>query len=95
MNHTLDYFSYQSAMYDLYQVNCVPKYEEVTGVATNFLNHVLPGNDPVSVLDLGCGTGNTTQKLREVAPCRGHHLPGRVCTDAGRGSGQACCCWGV
>ncbi len=68
MNHTLDYFSYQSSMYDVYQVNCVPKYEEVTAVAVNFINHVLTGNDPVSVLDLGCGTGNTSRKLREVLP---------------------------
>jgi tRNA (cmo5U34)-methyltransferase len=68
MNHTLDYFSFQSAMYDLYQASCVPKYGEVTAVATNFLAHVLPENAPVAVLDLGCGTGNTTQKLREILP---------------------------
>jgi tRNA (cmo5U34)-methyltransferase len=68
MKHTLDFFSYQSSVYDEYQVNCVPKYPELTSVATHFLSHVFFGHDPVSVLDLGCGTGNTTRSLRQLLP---------------------------
>lgn len=68
MQHTLDFFSYQSTVYDEYQLSCVPKYPELTSVATHFLSHVLPAQDPLSILDLGCGTGNTTRSLRRVLP---------------------------
>ena len=68
MKHTLDFFSYQSTVYDAYQVSCVPKYPELTEVATHFLAHVFPAHRPLSIVDLGCGTGNTTRSLRRVLP---------------------------
>jgi tRNA (cmo5U34)-methyltransferase len=68
MKHTLDFFSFQSAVYDEYQTNCVPHYPELARAATLFLKHVFPENNPVSVLDLGCGTGNTARSIREAFP---------------------------
>jgi tRNA (cmo5U34)-methyltransferase len=68
MKHTLDFFSFQSAVYDEYQTNCVPKYPELIEVATHFLTHVFPGHDPFLVLDLGCGTGNTARSIHEALP---------------------------
>lgn len=68
MKQTLDFFSYQSSVYDAYQVNCIPKYPELTRVATNFLKQVMSENDTVSVLDLGCGTGNTAKHVCEAFP---------------------------
>lgn len=68
MKHTLDFFSYQSSVYDAYQKSCVPKYPELTTVATGFLAHVLAEKGSISVMDLGCGTGNTTRSIRQVLP---------------------------
>jgi tRNA (cmo5U34)-methyltransferase len=60
MNSTLHNFSFQANVYDSYQKSCIPKYEEMNSIAAGFVGHVLGGIHTPRILDLGCGTGNTS-----------------------------------
>jgi tRNA (cmo5U34)-methyltransferase len=66
MNITLEFFDYQAAIYDAYQGRCVPKYEEMISVATDFLAHMYGQSQSIAILDVGCGTGNTTKALSKL-----------------------------
>lgn len=66
MKQTIGYFGFQAAVYDAYQSSCVPKYAEMVSVATEFLHRVFHQHRNIAVLDLGCGTGNTTIKLMKL-----------------------------
>lgn len=68
MNETLDYFDFQSDFFDVYQKSCVPRYGEMVEECASFLARVLPGDSAVRILDLGCGTGNTAQRIAEIFP---------------------------
>ena len=68
MSVTLEFFDYQAAVYDVFQGRCVPKYEEMILVATDFLAHMYGQSQGVTVLDVGCGTGNTTKALSKLFP---------------------------
>jgi tRNA (cmo5U34)-methyltransferase len=93
VNVTLDYFDYQSDFYDVYQVHCVPRYHEMTAMATGFLREALtagtsrpqqsepnwlesPWPESIAasprILDLGCGTGNTSLTMSRLFP--GAHI---------------------
>lgn len=71
MSVTLEYFDYQASVYDAYQGCCVPKYEEMIAVATEFLIHMFPQSQSIRILDIGCGTGNTTRALSQFFPKAG------------------------
>lgn len=68
MNSSLEFFNFQAGIYDLYQRGCVPRYDEMTRVSTTFLAHFLAGQHGVRILDLGCGTGNSTEALLKLLP---------------------------
>ncbi|MBI4964701.1 MAG: class I SAM-dependent methyltransferase [Desulfomonile tiedjei] len=68
MDSTLEYFDYQAPLYDVYQSRCVPKYEEMVTVATEFLTYAHAQSPAVKILDVGCGTGNTTRALAKLFP---------------------------
>jgi tRNA (cmo5U34)-methyltransferase len=68
MNMTLEFFDYQAPLYDAYQRACVPKYEEVVRVSTGVVSHVLSGQGNPRILDIGCGTGNTSAELLKLIP---------------------------
>ena len=68
MDQTLEFFDFQAPLYDAYQENCIPKYNEMLSVSLGFLRHVFAGQDRLSLLDLGCGTGNTALTLRDGFP---------------------------
>jgi len=68
MNDTLEFFDFQAPVYDTFQQNCIPKYSEALDVAAEFLAHVLPADQSLDFLDLGCGTGNTSRRVRHSFP---------------------------
>jgi tRNA (cmo5U34)-methyltransferase len=68
MNPTLEYFSFQAAMYDTYQFSCVPKYEEMISVSTAVLRHFHSRDGSPRLLDAGCGTGNTSSAILRSFP---------------------------
>lgn len=68
MNLTLEFFDYQAPLYDAYQRACVPKYEEVVRVSTGAVSHFLSGQGSPRILDIGCGTGNTSAELLTLIP---------------------------
>lgn len=68
MNSTTEYFDFQAPLYDLYQRGCVPKYDEMIRISTEFLAHFLAGQHGVRILDMGCGTGNSTEALLKLLP---------------------------
>lgn len=67
-NLTLDFFDWQAQIYDTYQTNCLPKYDEMNSVPIRYLARILAGAPDLSILDIGCGTGNTTIQLAQVFP---------------------------
>lgn len=67
-NTTLDFFDFQSSFYDKYQSACVPRYGEMSAVCMRFLAKALKGSRAPSVLDLGCGTGNTIARILRTFP---------------------------
>ncbi len=68
MKTTPEFFHFQAPLYDAYQRSCVPKYEEMIRTAARFLERVLPGTNHPRIIDLGCGTGNTTAELFRILP---------------------------
>ncbi len=68
MNPTLEYFSFQAAMYDTYQYSCVPKYEEMISVSTTVLEYFHSRQGSPRLLDAGCGTGNTSAAILRSFP---------------------------
>jgi tRNA (cmo5U34)-methyltransferase len=71
MSVTLEYFDYQASVYDAYQGCCVPKYDEMITEATEFLTHMFSQSQGIRILDVGCGTGNTTRALSKLFPKAG------------------------
>ncbi|MBI5570238.1 MAG: class I SAM-dependent methyltransferase [Desulfomonile tiedjei] len=71
MNPTLDFFDFQADIYDRYQSPCVPRYGDMIGISTDFIARMVSHRDAPAILDLGCGTGNTTLKLKQTLS-RGH-----------------------
>ena len=65
MNATLEFFDFQSDIYDRYQGLCVPKYGDMIGISTDFVARMVAHEDNPAILDLGCGTGNTILKLKQ------------------------------
>lgn len=68
MNMTLEFFDYQAPLYDAYQRACVPKYEETVRVSTGAVSYFLSGRETPRILDIGCGTGNTSAELLKLIP---------------------------
>lgn len=68
MNSTTEFFNFQAPMYDQYQRSCVPRYDDMTRISTAFLAHFLATHHEVKILDVGCGTGNTTDALLKLLP---------------------------
>jgi tRNA (cmo5U34)-methyltransferase len=68
MNDTLEFFDFQAPVYDTFQQNCIPKYLEMLNVSAEFLAHAVPGGRDPDFLDLGCGTGNTTRRIKQSFP---------------------------
>ncbi|MCA1961641.1 MAG: class I SAM-dependent methyltransferase [Desulfomonile sp.] len=68
MKDTVEFFDFQAPVYDLYQQSCIPKYPEMLSIVAGFTAHVCEGRDTVSILDLGCGTGNTTLTIARLLP---------------------------
>ena len=73
VNTTIEFFDFQAELYDRYQRTCIPQYEEMLRVAAAVLASSLSGASAPRILDVGCGTGNTTAELAK-------HLPGAVFT---------------
>jgi len=68
MNSTIEFFDGHATLYDVYQQSCVPRYREVLSVATGWLDRLLEERHRARILDLGCGTGNTTAMLLRLFP---------------------------
>ncbi len=68
MNVTLEFFDFQSLIYDTYQTRCVPKYRDMISTAVDWLRFLDPGREQVRILDLGCGTGNTCLAVLDAFP---------------------------
>ncbi len=67
-NSTLENFGFQAPLYDTYQTHCIPKYEEMNAIAAGFIAHVLGRTEAPRILDMGCGTGNTSLALTRRVP---------------------------
>ena len=68
MNSTLEYFDFQASVYNEYQRNCVPRYEDTLGLCARFVSRALREVNEPNILDLGCGAGNVTAALRALLP---------------------------
>ncbi|MDQ7783540.1 MAG: class I SAM-dependent methyltransferase [Desulfomonilaceae bacterium] len=68
MNSTIEFFGGQASLYDAYQRNCVPRYGEAVSVAAGWLDRLLIPKRGARIIDLGCGTGNTTEELVRLFP---------------------------
>ncbi len=66
MNPTLEFFDFQAPDYDAFQRTCVPRYEEMIRMAATFAARSLSATKSPRVLELGCGTGNTTLELAKM-----------------------------
>jgi len=68
VNSTIEFYSDHASIYDVYQQECVPRYHEMIGTSVRWLGRLLPRDRAVTILDLGCGTGNTSQSLAQTFP---------------------------
>ncbi len=68
MNSTIEFFDGHASVYDVYQHNCVPRYREVISVTTGWIARMLKDKERARILDLGCGTGNTSMELFRLLP---------------------------
>ena len=68
MKTTTEFFNFQAPLYDAYQRSCVPKYEEMIQIVARCLRRFLSSAEDLRVIDLGCGTGNTTAELAKLLP---------------------------
>lgn len=68
MSSTVFCFDFQASIYDIYQTGCVPRYREMISTAVDWLARSLPGRMDCRLLDLGCGTGNTTLAVFDRFP---------------------------
>jgi tRNA (cmo5U34)-methyltransferase len=65
MENVEDFYDQLSSSYTDLIKKCVPRYDEL--LSTMFL-YLQPDFKPLRILDLGCGTGNLTQKILELFP---------------------------
>lgn len=68
MCSTLHCFDFQASVYDIYQNGCVPQYREMISTAVDWQARHLAGRSECRLLDLGCGTGNTTLAMLDRIP---------------------------
>jgi hypothetical protein len=60
MNPARDFFNFQAPLYDTCQYACVPRYDEMLKVSTDFIARFLHNVIDVNILDLGYGASNAT-----------------------------------
>ena len=65
MENVEDFYDQLSSKYSDLIKKCVPRYDELLN--TMFL-YLEPDFKPLRILDLGCGTGNLTQRILEQFP---------------------------
>jgi tRNA (cmo5U34)-methyltransferase len=68
MNDTITYFNFQAPLYDRYQINCVPRYPEMIATSVDWIRRWGTLPEAPRILDLGCGTGNTTSAVLDAFP---------------------------
>lgn len=64
-NSTIAFFDRCAARYDEVQPALVPFYKEAIAIVADACAHHAPGG---AILDLGCGTGNTSARILERSP---------------------------
>jgi len=65
MENVEDFYDQLSSRYTDLIKKCVPRYDELL---SNMFLYIQPDFKPLRILDLGCGTGNLTQKILEHFP---------------------------